>query len=168
MEELVAYDPHLIVGILGGGSGTTYDAFKLIAEAQKYGARVALFGRKINNAECQLAFVQFLRLIVDRVISPEEAVRAYHAVLEKLNIRPQRALTDDQVLQTGVMSYGGSATVTVPANLPRVETSHEACSCQNKTALPASQPKSGQPDFASMTQAEKLAYNKARRDRIFG
>src|SRR6185437_3611558 len=49
MEELVAYDPHLVVGILGGGAGTTYDAFKLIAEAQKYGARVALFGRKINN-----------------------------------------------------------------------------------------------------------------------
>ena len=65
MEELVAYDPHLVVGILGGGAGTTYDAFKLIAEAKKYGARVALFGRKINNAEYQLAFVEFLRLIAD-------------------------------------------------------------------------------------------------------
>ncbi|MEX2285333.1 MAG: GAF domain-containing protein, partial [Gemmatimonadota bacterium] len=74
MEELVGYDPHLIVGILGGGAGTTYDAFKLIAEAQKYGARVALFGRKINNAENQLAFVEFLRLIVDGAIGPEEAV----------------------------------------------------------------------------------------------
>ena len=42
MEELVAYDPHLVVGILGGGAGTTYDAFKLIAEAQKYGARRAV------------------------------------------------------------------------------------------------------------------------------
>ncbi len=42
MEELVAYDPHLVVGILGGSAGTTYDAFKLIAEAQKYGARAAL------------------------------------------------------------------------------------------------------------------------------
>ena len=38
LEELVAYDPHLIVGILGGAAGTTYDAFKLLAEAQKYGA----------------------------------------------------------------------------------------------------------------------------------
>src|SRR5690606_11456311 len=46
MEELVSYDPHLVVGILGGGAGTTYDAFKLLAEAQKYGARVALYGRK--------------------------------------------------------------------------------------------------------------------------
>src|SRR4029079_15996737 len=82
MEELVAYDPHLVVGILGGGAGSTYDAFKLISEAQKYGARAALFGRKINQAECQLAFVQLLRLIVEHQISPEEAVRAYHGVLQ--------------------------------------------------------------------------------------
>ncbi len=34
MEELVGYDPHLVVGILGGGAGTTYDAFKLLAEAR--------------------------------------------------------------------------------------------------------------------------------------
>ena len=69
MEELVRYDPHLVVGILGGSAGTTYDAFKLLGEAKKYGARVALFGRKINNAENQLAFIQFLRLIADGEIS---------------------------------------------------------------------------------------------------
>src|SRR5205807_5529361 len=76
LEELVRYDPHLIVGILGGSAGTTYDAFKLLSEAKKYGARVALFGRKINNAENQLAFVQFLRLLADGEIAPEEAVTA--------------------------------------------------------------------------------------------
>ena len=70
MEELVRYDPHLVVGILGGSAGTTRDAFQLLADAQKYGARVALFGRKINNAENQLAFVQFLRLIVDGADRP--------------------------------------------------------------------------------------------------
>src|SRR5260370_41477550 len=48
MEELAQYDPNLVVGILGGGAGTTYDAFKLIHDAQKYGARVALFCPKIN------------------------------------------------------------------------------------------------------------------------
>ena len=82
MEELVHYDPHLVVGILGGSAGTTYDAFKLLSEAKKYGARVALFGRKINNAENQLAFIQFLRLIADGEITAEEAVRAYHGVLQ--------------------------------------------------------------------------------------
>src|SRR5207247_4089104 len=105
MEELVHYDPHLVVGILGGGAGTTFDAFKLLSEAKKYGARVALFGRKINNAENQLAFVHFLRLIADDQISAEDAVRAYHGVLQKLGVSPTRSLEDDLQLQTGVMNY---------------------------------------------------------------
>lgn len=191
MEELVAYDPHLVVGILGGGAGTTYDAFKLIAEAQKYGAKVALYGRKINNAENQLAFVEFLRLITDRVISPEDAVRAYHGVLEKLNIKPQRKLDDDLTLQTGVMSYGGGSTVSVPGVIPASGGSsststtaksddHHECACQSKPSAAAAtnpagcgchatEPKtSGEPDFAKMTVAEKLAYNQSKRDRLFG
>ncbi len=61
MEELAAYDPHLVPGILGGSSGTTYDAFKLLEDAKKHGARAALFGRKINNSEHQLTFVSYLR-----------------------------------------------------------------------------------------------------------
>ena len=51
LEELVAYDPRTIVGVMGGSSGTTLDAFELLADAQKYGARVALFGRKIKDVE---------------------------------------------------------------------------------------------------------------------
>jgi hypothetical protein len=97
LEELVAYDPHLVVGILGGSSGTTRDAFQLIHDAQRHGARLALFGRKINNAENQLAFIEFLRHIVDGVIEPEEAVRAYHAVLERLGLTPHRPLEQDLV-----------------------------------------------------------------------
>lgn len=78
MEELAAYDPNVIVGILGGSAGTTYDAFKLISEAQKHGARVALFGRKINYSEHPLSFIEMLRAIVEGQVSPEEAVKAYH------------------------------------------------------------------------------------------
>ena len=144
MEELVRYDPHLVVGILGGSAGTTYDAFKLLAEAKKYGARVALFGRKINNAENQLAFVQFLRLIADGEIGPDEAVKAYHAVLGKLGIRPHRPLEDDLKLQTAVMSYGGSSTsVTVPPKsqasapaAPQPAAAH-ACQCHAHAPSPA-------------------------------
>src|SRR5436305_5974923 len=95
MEELVHYDPQLVVGILGGSAGTTYDAFKLLSEAKKYGARAALFGRKINNSENQLAFVRFLRLIADGEITAEDAVRAYHAVLQQLGVKPHRSLEDD-------------------------------------------------------------------------
>jgi hypothetical protein len=193
MEELVSYDPHLVAGILGGGAGTTYDAFKLLAEAQKYGARAALFGRKINSAECQLAFVEFLRLIADRVISPEEAVKAYHGVLAKLNIKPRRKLEDDLVLQTNVMSYGGSS-VSVPTAVPNPQSpishlaapspqppaaSHCSCGCNGKKKAGGCGEKSPPaatvtfdphvlPDFSRMTQAEKLAYNKARRDHVYG
>src|SRR5438132_11870457 len=109
MEELAQYDPNLVVGILGGSAGTTYDAFKLIHDAQKYGARVALFGRKINNAEHQLAFIEMLRLITEGRISPEEAVRAYHSVLQAKNIKPKLPLEKDLELTDQTMSYDGSA-----------------------------------------------------------
>lgn len=95
LEELVAYDPTLIVGILGGGAGTTRDAFQLIHDAQQHGARVALFGRKINAAEHPLTFVTFLRRIVDGEVEPVEAVKAYHGELAKLGLKPARSLARD-------------------------------------------------------------------------
>lgn len=99
LEELINYDPHLIVGILGGSAGTTHDAFKLLHDARKHGARVALFGRKINNAEDQLTFIRFLRRIADDDVTPAEAVRAYHGALQQRGIRPLRSLEDDLRLQ---------------------------------------------------------------------
>ncbi|HWE01306.1 MAG TPA: hypothetical protein VG326_02765 [Tepidisphaeraceae bacterium] len=110
MEELVAYDPTLIPGILGGSSGTTHDAFKLLQEAKKYGARAALFGRKINNSEHQLSFVQHLHLIANGRIDATEAVKAYHGELQKLNIKPYRALKDDLELTVTASSYAGTGT----------------------------------------------------------
>jgi len=175
MEELVHYDPHLVVGILGGSAGTTYDAFKLLSEAKKYGARVALFGRKINNAENQLAFIQFLRLIADGEITAEEAVRAYHGVLQALNIKPQRSIEDDMKLQTNVMNYGGNGLVISTPPAPAEKTAEKlVCACQHKHthgATPASNGKAasnGTVDFTKMTPAEKVAYHKARWDRILG
>ncbi len=194
LEELIHYDPHLIVGILGGSAGTTYDAFKLLGEAKKYGARVALFGRKINNAENQLAFIRFLRLIADGEIEAEEAVRAYHGVLQKLGIKPYRSLAEDMALQTGVMRYGASGvTISVPA--ARSESAAKACPCKNghaaggskksqhggcqcslpaekKTATERKQPArsgtNGEPDFRTMTNAQKVAYQLERWKRVLG
>ena len=61
MEQLVSYDSQLVVGILGGSSGTTFDAFHQLWEAKKYGACVALYGRMINNSEHQSSFIEHLR-----------------------------------------------------------------------------------------------------------
>jgi hypothetical protein len=169
LEELVHYDPHMVVGILGGSAGTTYDAFKLLSEARKYGARVALFGRKINNSENQFAFIRFLRLIADGEISAEEAVRAYHGVLQRLGVKPNRSLDDDTQLQTNLMSYVGSG---VAMSLPdKTLASTKSCSCGCGGACspkPTEKPVNGQPDFARMTQAEKIAYHQAHWTRVLG
>jgi hypothetical protein len=95
MEDLAAYDPTLVIGVLGGSAGTTRDAFQLLHDARKHGARAALFGRKINLAEDQLSFVRYLRLLADGEIEPSEAVRAYHADLERLGVSPTRSLDKD-------------------------------------------------------------------------
>jgi len=95
VQRLVDYDPTLIVGVLGGSSGTTFDAFNLLEQARKYGARAALFGRKINHSEHPLTFIQYLHAIANGKISAAEAVKAFHADLERMKIKPYRTLKDD-------------------------------------------------------------------------
>jgi hypothetical protein len=107
LEELVAYDPSLVIGVLGGGSGTTYDAFKLLSEAKKHGARAALFGRKIKDAEHPLTMVALLRRVADGEITAEEAVKAYHGELQRLDIKPTRSLVEDSELTACELSYAG-------------------------------------------------------------
>ncbi len=162
MEELVQYDPHLVVGVLGGAAGTTLDAFQLLHQSKKYGGRAALFGRKINSAENQLAFIEFLRLIADGVIEPEEAVRAYHSVLAKLGVAPHRSLDVDLTLQTNVMSYGGSGTtISIPAATPTNGSTPKPSTPQKPTPL-------DKPDFAKMSPDERLAYHRERLRRALG
>lgn len=153
MEALARYDRSLVVGILGGSAGTTFDAFHMLWEAKKYGARVALYGRKINNAEHQLSFIQFLRAVADDALAPEEAVRAYHGALQSLGIRPQRELADDLQRTETASSYSGT---TVAARRQRPASHVEATS---QAAIP---------DFSKMTQAEKVQWNLDRWKRIVG
>ena len=96
MEELASYDPtHLIVGILGGGRGTTRDTFELASQAEKHGARVALFGRKINFAESPVKLVELMRAVVENDLTAGEAVKAYHDHLAKNKIKSDRPLAED-------------------------------------------------------------------------
>lgn len=175
MEELAQYDPNVVVGILGGSAGTTYDAFRLIHDAQKYGARVALFGRKINNAEHQLAFIEMLRLITEGRITAEEAVRAYHGILQARNIKPKLPLEKDLELTDQSMSYDGQ-----PAARAVVEIRN------NPVATPAAKPAEkpattvtplvngwpvlpgGAPDFGKMTSEQRTAYDRYRLTRKYG
>ena len=88
LEELASFDPGLVVGVLGGGAGTTRDCFELIHQAQKYGARVALFGRKINLAESPLDIVRLMRAVSDGALTPLEAVEDYHEALRRKKVEP--------------------------------------------------------------------------------
>jgi hypothetical protein len=107
LEELVTYDPSLIVGVLGGGAGTTTrDTFELLHQAEKHGARIALFGRKINLADSPLDIVRFLRTVADGALSPQEAVRAYHGALQEKGVTPSRPLADDNVVTEAVLMEG--------------------------------------------------------------
>ena len=177
MEELVQYDPNMVVGILGGSAGTTYDAFRLIHDAQKYGARVALFGRKINNAEHQLGFIEMLRLITDGRISPEEAVRAYHGVLQARGIKPHRPLESDLVLTDQAMSYSGESkrtTVVVPNSAVgtpvqrNMAVSPTDLSAGSGPSKPEIKPTTTIPDFSRMSSAERLAFHQNRLRKRFG
>jgi hypothetical protein len=174
--------------VLGGSAGTTYDAFRLIHDAQKHGARVALFGRKINNAEHQLAFIAMLRLIVTGRIGPEEAVRAYHGILDRLGLPAKRPLDQDLQLTDPAMSYGGGATRTSV----EVRNNPLAKPASTARAIPAPTPPAvepqvqdkpapaapgnpawpvfpdGSPDFSRMTPAERRAFDVDRLRRRFG
>jgi hypothetical protein len=105
LEELVSYDPSMIVGIMGGSSGTTFDAFQLLADVQKYGARVALYGRRIKDADDPLTFISYMRRIVNDEIKPADAVKAYHADLKRNKLSPRRSLADDMKSTTAKMKY---------------------------------------------------------------
>lgn len=95
LDELTSYDPSVVVGVLGGGAGTSRDCLELIAQAERYGARVALFGRKINLADDPLAMVRMMRAVADHDLTSEEAVKAYHGHLQSNGITPSRPLDAD-------------------------------------------------------------------------
>ncbi|MCP4384027.1 MAG: hypothetical protein GY798_21900 [Hyphomicrobiales bacterium] len=109
LEELVAFDPQLVVGVLGGGAGTHRDTFELLYQTEKYGARVALFGRKINLAESQVDIVHHMRLVADGEMTPLEAVAAYHATLKDKGIASVRSLEEDSKITEAVLKEAASA-----------------------------------------------------------
>ncbi|HEX3357991.1 MAG TPA: hypothetical protein VHS31_13550 [Tepidisphaeraceae bacterium] len=159
MEELVEYDPTLIPGILGGSSGTTHDAFKLLEEAKKHGARAALFGRKINNSEHALTFIRYLHQIANGQITAIEAVRAYHGEIEKLGLKPYRVLKDDLELTTTATSYAGSGNVVSLSKSGAKKKSNES-----PVVATAAFPKlaDGRVDFKKMNAAQKVAYSRQK------
>jgi len=104
MSDLCSYDPeNLVVGILGGSAGTTRDTFELAKQAEEAGARVALFGRKINLSESPVELVRLLRCVIENQLSAEQAVLAYHEHLSQAGIPAQRDLKADSQITEDVL-----------------------------------------------------------------
>ena len=96
MEELASYDPaNLVVGVLGGAAGTTRDTFELVAQTERFGGRVALFGRKIYLAEDSIEIVRLMRAVVEGEIGTREAVKSYHDSLASQGVVPARSIEQD-------------------------------------------------------------------------
>ncbi len=101
----------------------------------------------INNAEHQSSFIEHLRALADGQAEPAEAVRSYHAALARQKIRPYRSLEDDLKAAPRAAAYGDKPAQTTGKPV--------------SAAAPI-------PDFSKMTQAEKIAWNRARWKRILG
>jgi len=106
-EDLASYDPgNVVVGILGGAASTSRDTFELIRQAEKYGARIALFGRRIFFSESSTLTVRTMRTVIEESLSSDEAVKLYHAELHKLGLTPRRTLAADLELTDPVLKAG--------------------------------------------------------------
>jgi hypothetical protein len=63
--------------------------------AEAAGARVSLFGRKIQRSESQLDLLATMRRVVDGELSPADGVRVYHEALAAAGVAPHRSLEAD-------------------------------------------------------------------------
>ena len=147
MEQLAGYDSQLIVGIMGGSSGTTFDAFQQLWEARKYGARAALYGRMINNSEHQLTFIEHLAAWPTAGSSRKRQCARTMPRCGGCRFAPIAASKKTSPdLRSG--DYGSSARAAVPPRQP------------NRRAGRGPVAENPKPDFSKMTTAEKLAWNR--------
>jgi hypothetical protein len=66
-----------------------------VRQSEKYGARVALFGRKINLAESPTNLVRLMRAVIEGTLGSMEAVKEYHFCLNREKISPKTSLEED-------------------------------------------------------------------------
>ncbi len=72
-------------------------------QGEKYGARVALFGRKVYFSEDSVLILRAMRRVIEEQISSQDGVKAYHADLAAAGIAPHRALADDLELTEDIL-----------------------------------------------------------------
>ena len=130
--------------------------------------------------------------ITDGKLTPEEAVRAYHGVLQAKNIKPKLSLEKDLELTDQAMSYESTAASRsvsrpAPAAAPRPAHTSAARADSQPSASGSEQPASapqpstlnpqpsqwpvlpnGAPNFEKMDAAQRRAYHLHRLTKKFG
>lgn len=98
-EELASWHPsRIVIGITGCRGGTTRDCLERLAQAERYGARLANFSRESFNCEDPVLMLVAMRRVIRDAMSSFEAARAYHDDLKAAGLRPNRPLQDDTEL----------------------------------------------------------------------
>lgn len=104
MEELAGWHPsQLVFGVTGCTGGTTRDCLERLAQAEKYGARVASFSREGFPCEDPVLMLAAMRRVVREGMPSFEAVKVYHDDLRAAELRPNRALQDDVELTSPLL-----------------------------------------------------------------
>jgi hypothetical protein len=105
--------------------------------------------------------IEMLRMIVAGDITSDDAGRCYSGVLQRLSISPVRSLEED-------LADWSPTSNKAPEKKPGGDCpcgGHDPADCQCKDA-PWPTLDSGEPDFAQMTSTQKVAFNRAKWDRI--
>src|SRR6266699_1122776 len=122
-----------------------------------------------------------LRQITNGKLTPEEAVRAYHGVLQTAKIKPKLPLEQDLQLTDQSMRYDENAArrsiVSVHANpLAGAKVARSPEKRERPTSPPAApaaeavgwpRRADGAPDFEKMTPGQRRAFDQARLGRRF-
>ena len=122
-----------------------------------------------------------LRLITDAKLTSEEAVRAYHGVLQAKNVKTKLPLEKDLKLTDQAMNYDGAAAsrsvsrpTPAPASRPAEgrnamsDVPHPASSIQHPASTAWPLLPNGAPNFEKMDSAQRRAYHLHRLTRKFG
>jgi hypothetical protein len=84
-RELTSFDPTLVIGALGGPRQNARKTLQLAYDATEHGSRVILFGRSIFEEDDPRLIVKYLRAVLDRTMTVDEAHGAYQRSLRTFN-----------------------------------------------------------------------------------
>ena len=82
-NELTQFDPSLIIGALGGPRENARKTLQLANNVIQNGGHAILFGRTIFGEESPVGIARALRIVLDELMSPEEAHSMYQQSLRQ-------------------------------------------------------------------------------------